>query len=192
MKYLTFFIIMIATVFMVSCDEYKVGHGEHFGVFSWDKVDEGGGNTTKPVVDPEMCDVVVEQRCFEPSVCVLVRCKDDCGQDNNGEDEDNDNEDEDNDTVATTSWFWHGPKGGHWHSWKHWCFVDILSECDVDTIRCLLTSNNGWRIQGYVVPCDYDPCDPEWYFVEVGGFVIDIRNSLVLERVESQPCPIVR
>jgi len=154
MKYsMLIFITFIAVSFMVGCDEYTVGHGEHFGIFSWDKVKDDAG--AKKVVVPDMCEVIVEQRCFEPSKWVRVRCRKDCG------------------------------KG----SWKHWCWVKILNQCDLDELSCLLNSQSGWRIQYYTIPCDYNSCDPEWYYVEVGGFVIDIRNSLVLERVELQPCP---
>lgn len=183
MKYPILIVVACCAIFMTGCDTNgNLGHGWGvFGIASQDSEGNGrggsaGGLAVEEPEEPCFEEVVVEQRCFNVSKWIFVRCAEDCGQDN-------DENEYETDEYETQSYG--GGRGHH----RHWCWVRILSLCDLQEIRCLLGSENGWRIQGYVLPCGYNPCDPEWFYVEVGdGLIIDIRNGLVLERVELREC----
>lgn len=70
-----------------------------------------------------------------------------------------------------------------------WKLRNVLSIQDLCTIEQLLTSTEEtWRIQNYIAPIDYNEGCPEWYHMKIGAFIIDIRCSIVLERVVLQPC----
>lgn len=149
MKYLMIVMLLCTAFFVTACDERPhidvngpLGAG---GLFSQDS--EGNGRNGHPKTKaPELCEQVVEQRCFETCWSwVLINCK--------------------------------------------WKLRNVLNNNTLNTIECLLTNTEEtWRIQNYIAPIDYNEECPQWYYVKIGAFIIDIRCSIVLERVVLQPC----